>query len=81
LGFAGLATVVVGVVVVLVAAGLLDEGAEIAPPGSPALVTRNVTARINAPRAAMIAGRGSSIRGALGTVGIERSFAYCVFGT
>src|SRR3981189_127276 len=72
-GFAGVARGVVGVVGVVVAPGVLDEeGTGIAPPVSPALVTTNVTARINAPRAAMIAGRGSSIRGALGTVGIER---------
>jgi hypothetical protein len=86
-GFAGVDVVGVGVVLVVlvdvaVDAGVLDEGAEIVLALSPALVTTNVMARINAPRAAMMAGRGSSIRGALGTVQVERSGkAYCVFGT
>jgi hypothetical protein len=87
LGFAGVVVVAVGVVLVAavevsVDAGALDGGAETPLALSPALVTRNVTARTNAPRAAMMAGRGSSIRGALGTVEVERSGkAYCVFGT
>ena len=83
-GFDGVGVVAFDVVVapVPVEAGVLDEGAEIVLALSPALVTTNVMARINAPRAAMMAGRGSSIRGALGTVQVERSGkAYCVFGT
>jgi len=48
---------------------------------SPAFVTRKVTARTRTPKAAMIAGRGRSIRVAVGTVWVERSFANCVFGT
>jgi hypothetical protein len=84
LGFAGAAVVAVGVVLVPVSvdAGAFDDGAETVLALSPAFVTTNVTARISAPRAAMMAGRGSSIRGALGTVQVERSVvAYCVFGT
>jgi hypothetical protein len=76
LGLAGFAAVVVVVVAegVVVVALVLEDGDETeTPPVSfPALVTANVTARINTPKAAMIAGRGSSIRGALDTVGIER---------
>jgi hypothetical protein len=73
LGLAGVDVVAVGVFVVAdveveVDAGVVDEGAETVLALSPALVTTNVMARINAPRAAMMAGRGSSIRGALGTV-------------
>jgi hypothetical protein len=87
LGFAGVGVVavcvaVVDVVEVPVDAGAFDEGAETVLALSPALVTTNVMARISTPRAAMIAGRGSSIRGALGTVEVVRSGKpYCVFGT
>jgi hypothetical protein len=87
LGFAGVAVVAVCVagvadVEVPLDAGAFDEGAETVFALSPALVTTNVMARMSTPRAAMMAGRGSSIRGALGTVQVERSGkAYCVFGT
>jgi hypothetical protein len=79
LGLAGLAGVVLAGVVEVEVAGVVadDEGAEgteTLPPVSPAFVTANVAARINAPRAAMMAGRGSSIRGALGTVRVEHSY-------
>ena len=60
--------------VVVVAAAPDDEGAETEPALSPALVMKNVAARTNTPRAAMMAGRGSSIRGALGTVWVEDSY-------
>jgi hypothetical protein len=67
---------------VVVWAGVDVAGAAALPPvSSPALVTKNVIARTRTPNAAMIAGRGSSIREAVGTVWVKRSFANCVFGT
>jgi hypothetical protein len=39
-----------------------------------------VIARTSTPKAAMIAGRGSSIREAVGTVWVD-AVANCVFGT
>jgi hypothetical protein len=91
LGFAGVVVVpvlVVPVVVVVVSvpgAVVLVEadvvGAATLPESSPAFVTRNVAAITSTPSNATIAGRGRSIRVAVGTVWVERSFAYCVFGT
>jgi hypothetical protein len=72
------AVVSVPVAVVLVTVGV---GTETLPALSPALVTRNVTAKTRTPKAATSAGRGRSIREAVGTVWVERSFANCVFGT
>ena len=57
----------VDVVAVVVELALDEDGAGVLVPASLPLVTTNVTARIRAPMAAMIAGRGSSIRGAFGT--------------
>jgi hypothetical protein len=58
-------------VVVVVCAGGVDV--ETLPLSSPGFVMRNVTARTSTPKAAMIAGRGRSIRVAVGTVWVERS--------
>jgi hypothetical protein len=90
LGWAGVVLVLVApvlvvdvvsvpVAVVLVEADVL--GAATLPESSPAFVTRNVAAMTRMPSNATIAGRGRSIRVAVGTVWVERSFAYCVFGT
>src|SRR5215216_1767553 len=61
-----------GVVVVDVSAAGLFPGAELLPLSLP-FVTTNVATRSRAPSAAMIAGRGSSIRGELGTSRVVRS--------
>jgi hypothetical protein len=74
-----LVVVLVPVAVVLVAG--VFAGTATLPVSSPALVTRNVMAKTRTPNAATIAGRGRSIRVAVGTVWVERSFANCVFGT
>lgn len=66
-------------VVVFVTLGV--AGAATLPVSSPAFVTKNVMAKTRTPKAATIAGRGRSIRVAVGTVWVERSFANCVFGT
>jgi hypothetical protein len=73
LGFAGFAVVALVAVVVVFAAVdvvVLAAGAGVAtlPLLSPGLVTRNVIARMATPSSAMIAGRGSSIRVAVGKV-------------
>ena len=70
--------VLVELVVVVPAGGVVVETLPLLSPG---FVTRNVTARTRTPNAAMIAGRGRSIRVAVGTIWVERSLAYCVFGT
>src|SRR4051794_32170578 len=70
-GFLGFAVVVVvGWVVVAVFVDVLAGAGEEVLVVVLLWVTTKATARISAPRAAMIAGRGSSIRGALGTVGL-----------
>jgi len=75
-GFGGffVVVVVVGVVVVDVVVELLlvEDDEDVPVPVVLPWVTTNVTARMSAPRAAMIAGRGSSMRGALGTVRSSR---------
>ena len=76
-----LVPVVVSVPVAVVLVEAEVAGAATVPPSSPAFVTRKVAARIRTPTRATIAGRGRSIRVAVGTVWVERSFAYCVFGT
>jgi hypothetical protein len=87
LGFAGFAAVaVVAVLLLLFAAvelGVLAAGADAptSPVLSPGFVTRNVIARRATPSNAMIAGRGSSIREAVGKVGGVKRSRYCVFGT
>jgi hypothetical protein len=82
LGFAGVGAVVVPVPVLLVVVSVpvavvavvpevvLTEGVGTAtlPTSSPAFVTRNVMARTITPNAAMIAGRGRSVRVAVGKV-------------
>jgi hypothetical protein len=73
--------VVVSVPVAVVSVVGFAGAATLPPVSSPGLVTRNVIARTRTPNAAMIAGRGRSIREAVGTVWVERSFANCVFGT
>ena len=73
--------VAVGVVDVVAVVAADDDGAdEDVVPVLP-LVTTKVTTRMSAPRAAMIAGRGSSIRGVFGTVRSTQLSLYCVFGT
>ena len=74
-----LVVVPVGVAVVLVVAGA--AGVVTLAPLSPALVTKKVTARIRTPIAAKIAGRGRSIRVAVGTIRSNAAGSYCVFGT
>jgi len=87
-GFAGFAVVVVVpvVVVLVVPVAVVVVAAEVEldetlPLLSPGFVSRKVTARTSTPKPARIAGRGRSIRVAVGTVWVERSLAYCVFGT
>jgi hypothetical protein len=87
-GLAGFAVVVVVAVVevapvvvfeaVSVTAGGVDVETELL---SPPFVSSTVTAITATASSAMIAGRGVSIRVAVGTVWVERSLAYCVFGT
>src|SRR5438067_6826426 len=59
--------VVVVVEEFLVVEPLLEDGATVVPASLPC-VTTNVTASTSTPSTAMIAGRGSSIRDAFGTV-------------
>jgi hypothetical protein len=66
---------------VAVVVATLGVGPPTLPASSPALVTKNVIAKTRMPKAATSAGRGRSIREAVGTVRVERSFANCVFGT
>jgi hypothetical protein len=63
----------------VVAVEVVTEGEGTLVPAVLLWVATKVAARISAPRAAMIAGRGSSIRGALGTVYSYAAVAYCVF--
>jgi hypothetical protein len=66
--FVAVLVVPVPVAVVCVVVDAADVAGAATPPlSSPAFVTRKVTARTRTPKTAMIAGRGSSIRVAVGT--------------